>query len=513
LTVAEALPPSAVVGVVGCGAMGSGIAEVAAAAGHPVLLCDLSQGAAAAAVTAIASSLARRVHKGGMSAADRNALLARLTPVPAPAALADAALVIEAVVEDLEAKRRLFAEIEAAVRERAILATNTSSLSITAIAAGLGNPSRAVGMHFFNPPTRMPLVEVVPGLATDPEVADTVFATAAAWGKQPVRARSTPGFIVNRIARPFYGEALRLLEEGAADPATIDAIARECGGFPMGPFQLMDLIGNDVNYAVTESIFRAFHGDPRFTPSVRQKELVDAGWLGRKSGRGFYRYGDDVAGPPPDEAPPAAARVERVRARGDLGPAAALLPLLARQGIAVAREENAAAAGIDLPGCRLALTDGRSATRRGADEGRRDLVLFDLCLDFPGAGRVALARSARCPDAALAEAAGLFRRLGKRVSVIADVPGLLVMRTVAMLVSFAADAVHAGVATPEDIDTAMERGVNYPRGPVAWCRALGARRVVAVLEAIQQAYGEDRYRASPLLRQMVAAGSEVMARL
>jgi 3-hydroxybutyryl-CoA dehydrogenase len=508
-----ALPSSAVVGIVGCGAMGSGIAEVAAAAGHRVLLYDVREGAAADAIARIAGSLARRVAEGGIDSAARDTLLARLTPVPALAALADAALVVEAVVEDLESKRRLFREIEGVVGGRAILATNTSSLSITAIAADLADPARLVGMHFFNPPTRMPLVEVVSGLATDPEVANAVFATAEGWGKRPVRTRSTPGFIVNRIARPFYGEALRLLEEGAADPATIDAIVRDCGGFRMGPFQLMDLIGNDINYAVTDSVFRAYHGDPRFTPSVRQRELVDAGWLGRKSGRGFYDYARRNASAWGAEAPAATAAPARATAIGDLGPAAVLLPLLAARGLAVSSRDEGASPAIELPGCWLVPADGCTATARADEEGRRDLVVFDLCLDYRSAPRIAVARAATCSDAGLGEAVGLFQGLGKRVSVVRDLPGLVVLRTVVMLVNLTADVVHTGVATPEDVDLAMEQGVNYPRGPVAWCRALGARRVVAVLEEIRRAYGEDRYRVSPLLRQMVAAGTDVMTRL
>jgi len=232
-----------------------------------------------------------------MQEAERNALLARISIVDELAGLASAALVIEAIVEKLEVKQQVFAELENLCGDDVILASNTSSLSITAIGAGLVRPERLVGMHFFNPAPIMKLVEVVSGLATDSEVAASIFATAENWGKLAVHACSTPGFIVNRVARPFYAEGLRLLQEGAADVATIDAILRDCGGFRMGPFELMDLIGHDVNYAVTESVHAACYGDQRFTPSLLQKELVDGGFLGIKSGRGFYQHGDGAEKP------------------------------------------------------------------------------------------------------------------------------------------------------------------------------------------------------------------------
>ena len=301
--VSEPIPPDAPVGVVGAGTMGAGIAQVAAAAGHPVRVLDAQPGAAEAGIARTADALAARVDRGRLAAADRDALLARIAPVTGAGALAGCALVIEAIVESLEPKRALLAELEGVVGERAILASNTSSLSITALASGLAHPGRVLGMHFFNPAPVMRLVEVVTGLATDAPVAACAMATAEAWGKVAVQARSTPGFIVNRVARPYYGEALRLLEEQAADAATLDALMTGCGGFPLGPFALMDLIGNDVNHAVTCSVFDAFHHDPRYRPSLLQKERVDAGWLGRKSGRGWYLHDGT---PPP--APSFAAR-------------------------------------------------------------------------------------------------------------------------------------------------------------------------------------------------------------
>jgi 3-hydroxybutyryl-CoA dehydrogenase len=346
-------------------------------------------------------------------------------------------------------------------------------------------------MHFFNPVPLMALVEVISGVATDKAVADTVHATAAAWGKNPVHAKSTPGFIVNRVARPYYAEALRLLLERAADPATIDAVMRDCGGFRMGPFELMDLIGHDVNYSVTQSVFNAYYGDPRFAPSVVQQELVNAGFLGRKTGRGFYRYGDDVAMPQAQAEP-----AQQGTAQATLGGADPVTAALkARLRVA------------DGPAT-IFLTDGRSATQRAADEGRLDTILFDLLLDPAKATRIALARADQCGDAAWNAAVGLFQQAGFTVTRLDDVPGMAVMRTVAMLANEALDAVNQGVCSAQAVDIAMQKGVNYPRGPLAWADAIGLRHLFTVLANLGATYGEDRYRVSPLLRRKLAANPE-----
>lgn len=499
-----ALDPSVTVAVVGAGAMGLGIAQVAAQAGHPVLLVDTRPGAAQAAVESIAKALTALVEKGKRTAAERDATVDRLRAVNGLSDLAPAGLVVEAIVEDLDVKRRLFADVEGIVGPDAILATNTSSLSVTAIGAGVQRPERLAGLHFFNPAPLMALVEIVSGLATDAAVLDTLFDTARAWGKSPVRCRSTPGFIVNRVARPFYAEGLRLVQEQAADPATIDAVMREAGGFRMGPFELMDLIGHDVNFAVTRSVHAAYFGDPRFQPSLIQQELVEAGRLGRKTGRGFYDHSPAAAKPVPRGAEPAA-KPDRVLVQGDLGPAALLVGLLREAGIAV--EETAGSGLLVVDGVTLALTDGRTATARAAEDGIAPLVLFDLALDYAKATRVALAHADGTPFEALAVAAGLFQALGKTVSVIDDAPGLVVMRTVAMLASEAADAAMQGVASAADIDIAMTKGVNYPLGPLAWADRIGLPHVLAVLDALASTYGEDRYRASALLRRKISGGN------
>ena len=284
------LPSSAVVGVVGAGTMGSGIAQVAAAAGHAVLLFDSQSGATERGIAAIRAALARVVERKRMTEDEAEALLARIRPAASLDALKPAALVVEAIVEDMATKKALFTALEALLAEDAILATNTSSLSITEMAGSLKHPERVVGLHFFNPAPIMPLVEVISGFATAPAVADTAFETALAWGKTPVRVKSTPGFLGNRVARPYYGEALRSLEEDVADVPTYDAIMREAAGFRMGPFELLDLVGIDVNWAVTNSVHDAYFHDPRYKPFRIQGEMVAAGRLGRKTKLGFYDH-------------------------------------------------------------------------------------------------------------------------------------------------------------------------------------------------------------------------------
>jgi 3-hydroxybutyryl-CoA dehydrogenase len=501
-----ALTPDQPIAVVGSGTMGAGIAQIAAAAGHRVLLHDAREGAAEHAIQGIGAALEKRVAQGKLSAGARAGLLGRIEPSARLAELAPARLAVEAIVENLEAKRGLFRELEELLAEDSILATNTSSLSITAIGAPLKRPERLVGMHFFNPVPVMKLVEVVSGQATDPALAQAVFDTAAAWGKTPVHAKSTPGFIVNRVARPFYAEALRVLNEQGADVATLDAVMRESGGFRMGPFELMDLIGHDVNASVTRSVFDAFHQDPRFTPSLIQEELVAAGFLGRKSGRGFYSYGEGVERPKPHIAEPGP-KPERVAARGDLGPLVALLPLLEASGVAVERADGPSEGWLQIAGrTAVVLTDGRTATERVAREGGPPLVLVDLALDHGSATRVALAAADQAAPEDLARAVGLFQAAGKAVSVLDDVPGLIVMRTVCMLANEAADAVNQGVCSGEAVDLAMRLAVNYPQGPLAWAQAIGLERVVRVLTHLAHGYGEDRYRVSPLLRRKVFAG-------
>lgn len=495
-----AIGTSSTVAVVGTGTMGQGIAQVALVAGHRVRLYDTAPGRAEQAAEAIGGRLDRLVEKGRISADERDAARERLSPAAALAELADAGLVIEAILEQLPAKQELFTALEDVVAADCLLATNTSSLSVTAVAGRLRHPGRCVGLHFFNPAPLLPLVEVISGFATDEAAAIAAYDTAAAWGKKPVRCADTPGFIVNRVARPFYAEALRAYEERVADPATLDAVLREGAGFKMGPFELTDLIGQDVNEAVTHSVWTAFFQDPKFTPSLAQRRLVESGLHGRKAGRGWFDYAEGARRPEPQTAGPRPAP-EAVALHGQLpGPAAVLRQLIEEAGIKITREGTPGESEgfIRLPGgAHLALTNGRPATSRAP--GRH--IRFDLALDYRSATRIALAACRTCSDADLAEAVGLFQALGKQVSVIEDAPGMIVARTIAMIIDFAVDAAAREVATPEDIDTAMRLGVNYPGGPIEWVDRLGAQWVWDLLDSMHHQSAGGRYVPSWALRR------------
>lgn len=392
------LDKDSTIGVLGAGAMGRGIAQLAAQRGHRVVLADNHLDTLDDAREVHQAAFAREVDRGRMTADAAAAAQAAIryavaNPAAGQAAFAPCDLVIEAVVEDIEIKQHLFALIEGVVRPATILASNTSSLSIAAIGAKCKDASRVCGIHFFNPAPVMPLVEIVSAITTAPPVAAAARALVESWGKSPVVAADTPGFIVNRVARPFYGESLRIYEEGIADFATIDWAMRDLGGFRMGPFELMDFIGNDVNYAVTASVFEAMYYDPRYRPAITQRRLVEAGLLGRKAKRGYYDYRDGATSPQPVK------------------------------------------------------------------------------------------------DAAL----------GKRI----------LDRVLAMLVNEAAEALNLRIASANDLDLAMAKGVNYPKGLLAWGDEIGATTIVARLDALRAEYGEERYRASPLLRRTAANGGRL----
>ncbi|WP_406373280.1 3-hydroxyacyl-CoA dehydrogenase [Streptomyces sp. NBC_00647] len=482
-----ALDLSSPVAVVGTGTMGQGIAQVALVAGHPVRLYDAAPGRAGAAAEAIGARLDRLVAKDRLTGADRDAARARLHPATSLTDLADCVLVVEAVLEQLDAKQQLFSALEDIVGDDCLLATNTSSLSVTAIGGALRNPGRLVGLHFFNPAPLLPLVEVVSGFATDVTSATRAYETARAWGKTPVACADTPGFIVNRIARPFYAEAFAVHESQAADPATIDAVLRESGGFRMGAFELTDLIGQDVNESVTHSVWQSFFQDVRFTPSLAQRRLVESGRLGRKTGHGWYDYGVEAERDEPHTAEKAQAPAYVV-VEGDLGPAAELLDLIREAGIRVREDEEDHGTRLVLPsGGQLVLADGQTSVEF------RDVVYFDLALDYRKATRIALSASQDTAPETLSEAIGLFQALGKDVSVIGDCPGMIVARTVARIVDLAYDAVAKGVATEEDIDTAMRLGVNYPLGPFEWSRRLGTNWSYDVLDEMHVRDPSGRY--------------------
>ncbi|HEY5322078.1 MAG TPA: 3-hydroxyacyl-CoA dehydrogenase [Caldimonas sp.] len=498
--------------VVGAGIMGAGIAQVAAQAGHPVRLFDTRAGAASAACAKLAATLDGLAAKGKLDGAEAKAIAARIS---AAARLDDAAgcgLVVEAIVENADAKRALFRDLEPLVGDEGVLASNTSSISITALANGLKRPGRLVGMHFFNPVPLMKLVEVVSGLQTDAEVAVAIFELSKRWGKTPVHARSTPGFIVNRIARPYYAEALSLLHERWAEPTPIDACLRGAG-FRMGPCELMDLIGHDTNFAVTQSVYDANFGDKRYVPSLVQREMVDGGLLGRKSGRGFFVYGAGAPATPAPAAPFTAPPVPPGAIVALHGRGVAVDRWAARFGEAGLTFESDPASrwnGLQTAHGELRLTDGRSATQVAAEEGVRDMALFDLAAGRNGGvPGVALAYSVSAgADAAWRDEAGLWLRIaGWTPQPVGDAPGLVVARTVAMLVNEACDAVLQGVCTPEGADLAMKLGVNYPQGPFEFLAAWDPTAIAALLDRLDAHYRGERYRVSPELRRRAWAAA------
>ncbi|MGH9484830.1 MAG: 3-hydroxyacyl-CoA dehydrogenase, partial [Terriglobales bacterium] len=415
------------VGIIGAGAMGTGIAQVAAAAGETVLLYDARSGAAATAIASVRKRFDQLAAKGKMTAADASAAAARLTPASALPKLSAAGLIIEAIVEDLAVKRALFASLDAILAPDCLLATNTSSLSLAAIATALRAPERLAGMHFFNPAPLMALVEVVGSVVTAPASLDAIERLARAWGKAPVRVRATPGFIVNRVARPYYAEGLRLLAEQATDPATLDALLREAGGFRMGPCELTDLIGQDVNFAVTCSVFHAYFGDPRFQPSLVQQELVEAGWLGRKSGRGFFAYGPDAPPPQPRQEPPfpPPQRIAIAGVQGNDALADVLAARIESAGVAVTRDPRLPTDVV------LQVTDGRTALdcELAYGDQPQPTVVADLALDFSAVTRLALAASPHCHAEAWASIAGALQAAGIAVARLRDLPALAVLRT------------------------------------------------------------------------------------
>jgi 3-hydroxybutyryl-CoA dehydrogenase len=507
------------VGVVGAGLMGRGIAQIAAQAGFDVRLFDVKRFAAADAKRLIGDQLATLAEKGKISADSVKSTVARIALPETLAGLSDAGLVIEAIVEQLDTKRALFASLDAIVGRECILATNTSSLSVTAIASASAHPARVAGLHFFSPVPLMKVVEVISGLLTAPVVIERLVEFASTLGHVPVKARDTPGFIVNHAGRGFGTEALRIVGEGIAPPATIDRILKLEAGFRMGPFELLDLTGLDVSHPVMESIYHQYYEEPRFRPSPLTAQRLAAGLLGRKSGRGFYDYrGADALARP-------AAAVPAATATGPVPEAAKGAPRTRRAWIsavdAQARQRAVAllahlGAGIDDHGvpdadslC-VVLPSGGDATGAALDEGLdpKRTVALDTLFDL-GKHRTLMTTSVTAHPW-LDAAQRLFAADGVPVDTIHDSPGFVVQRTLAHVVNIACDIAQQRIATPEDIDLAVKIGLAYPLGPLAWGDAIGAPRLLRILEGLMRAYGDPRYRPSLWLSRRARLGVSLL---
>lgn len=489
------------IGVVGAGLMGRGIAQVAVVAGIDVIVHDTREGAAGEAREAVATQLRRLAEKGKLEARAAEEAIARVKPANGLAQLAACEVVIEAIVEDLGAKRTLFATLEAIVAPTCVLATNTSSLSVTAIAAGCASPGRVAGFHFFSPVPLMKLVEVIDGVRTEPWVAPRLVDLARRFGHTPVRALDTPGFLVNHAGRGYGTEALRILSEGVADFRTIDDILRDGAGFRMGPFELLDLTGLDVSQPVMESIYRQFYDEPRFRPSALLTQRRAAGLLGRKAGEGFYRYRDGVA-QRAAEPPAPTVRPPRVwLSRADAQAHARVAALVEKLGTPL---DTGAAPGLDSL-C-VVLPWGADATAAALDEGLDASRTVALDAWFGLDKRRTLMTTPMTRSGWRDAAHALFAADGVPISVIRDCPGFVAPRVVAQIVNIACDIAQQRIATPEDIDRAVTLGLGYPRGPLAMGDALGPARVLALLRGLQDFYGDPRYRASPWLTRRARLG-------
>ena len=518
----QAPAPARVIGVLGAGTMGSGIAQLAARSGAATLLYDPVGEALERGTERARKGLDIEAQKGRIEAQQAESAKAALQPIGELSALGPCELVIEASPERLEIKHALLQELCPALAPDCVIATNTSSIPVSAVAAGATNPERVVGMHFFNPAPLMRLVEVIAGLRSGERALALAEETGRAMGKSVIRAADVPGFLVNRCNRPFGLEALRMLQEQLADIATIDRIVRQGGGFPMGPFELSDLVGVDTGFDVARSFYELSFGEPRWRPSTIAARYVAAGLHGRKSGQGYFTYAPGAEHRPPDPDPPTPERPEvgggMLAILGDSALAAELRAAAQSAGykVADAHERTPEELPALIVDCQthgegianhsgprlLALTRGSLASLdpAGSSVGFHALPPFDRC---------ALVECTRGPESSptvVARTERLFRALGKHVIWVGDAPGLVLGRIVCQLVNEAAFALGEGVGSAKDIDTGMVLGLNHPRGPLEWADMIGLDHVLAVIEALQREYGEERYRPAPALRRNVLAG-------
>ena len=482
-----------VAGVVGAGTMGRGIAQVLAQCGARTLLHDAQPGAAEKARQSIGEALARMAEKGRL--ADPRGVLARIEVVASLEALSPCHLAVEAIVEDLGAKRTLLSGLEEIVQESCILASNTSSLSVTEMAAACRRPGRVAGYHFFNPVPVMKIVEVVDGVLTEPWVGDALVALAKRFGHTPIRCKDTPGFVVNHAGRAFVPEALRILSEGVADPAAIDRILVDAAGFRLGPFGLMDLVGADVNHAVMKSMYHQYFEEPKYKPSFLVEPRVAAGLLGRKTKRGWFDYTPDLAMPPEPPAP--GARPRRIWASPFIREFISSLKVEVVQSPADAQVCFVAPLGKDCTS---------AALEHGLDPART--VAVDPLFGF--ARRRTLMLNPLTKEEARDQAHALLASDGVPVSVIHDSPGFVAQRVVAHIVNVGCDIAQMRIASPEDLDRAVTLGLGYPKGPLALGDALGPKRILEVLRAMHDLYQEPRYRPSPWLRRRAELGVSLL---
>lgn len=493
--------PQMVIGVIGCGIMGRGIAQIAALAGAHVRLVDSRGGASEMARLNLIETLGKLVEKGRLQRVLADAAIHRITACTGLPDLAGAHVVIEAIIEDLGAKKSLFKELEHIVGTGTILASNTSSLSITAIAAGLQHPQRVAGMHFFNPVPLMKIVEVVGGLLSAPAVLNYLLALGEHWGHASVRAKDTPGFIVNHAGRGYGTEGLRILSEGVTTVATLDGILRDCAGFKLGPCELMDLIGLDVSHPVMESIYQQFYEEPRFRPQSLTRQMLDAGLLGKKSGRGFYVYDAQGQKQQSPEAIaqtslPASVWLSRARTQ-QAGRVEDVISGLCQQAGVVFEQ------GVQPSPAALCIVtplgeDASSCCMQQGLDARRTVAIETL---FDGSKRRVIMSNPGTEQAYLDMARGLLGIDGLVVSVLKDSAGLVTQRVVAHIINIACEIAQQGIAEPLDIDRAVQLGLAYPQGPLAWGDQLGPALVLTILTNLFEHSGDPRYRPSPWLRR------------